>query len=151
MKSHENGILIPEGDIAAMSRGIVEMFANEEAYRILARKSLAHIQSLPTWAEQVEKLEKIILEASEQCGQNIVPKLFETMNFPEALEHGKNSEEKVIFHLNENDYDPGGVASGAHRVSIFIGPEGGFTESEIKLSNTQGYTAACGNTKDNPY
>ena len=62
VKSHENGILIPDGDIAAMSRGIVEMFANEEAYRILARKSLSHVRSIPKWKDQVEKLEKIILE-----------------------------------------------------------------------------------------
>ncbi|MES2023632.1 MAG: RsmE family RNA methyltransferase [Patescibacteria group bacterium] len=86
-----------------------------------------------------ERLEKIIREASEQSGRSIVPKLFEIMNFIDALENGKSAEEKIIFHLVENKYMPD---KNANLISIFVGPEGGFTEKEIILAQESGYTPA---------
>ncbi|MDQ3076174.1 MAG: 16S rRNA (uracil(1498)-N(3))-methyltransferase [bacterium] len=91
----------------------------------------------------MERLNKIIREASEQSGRSIVAKLLETMGFTEAVEHGKANNEKVIFHLGDEDYMPTrGNASGGHSVSIFVGPEGGFTENEIKLAKETGYTVS---------
>lgn len=87
----------------------------------------------------MERLEKIIKEASEQSGRSILPKLFETMNFVEALEHGKENQEKVIFHLVDTEYLP---EKNASSVSIFVGPEGGFNESEVNLAKESGYTVA---------
>ncbi len=86
-----------------------------------------------------ERLEKIIREASEQSGRSMVPKLFKTMNFIDGLKHGANSEEKIIFHLIKNEYKPD---KNAKNISIFVGPEGGFTEKEITLAQEQGYTPA---------
>jgi len=87
----------------------------------------------------MERLEKIIKEASEQSGRSILPKLFETMNFVETLEHGEKNQEKVIFHLVDTEYLPKKKASS---VSIFVGPEGGFTESEINLAEKSGYAVS---------
>lgn len=94
------------------------------------------------------RLEKIIREASEQCGRSFVPTLLETLNLKEALEDGKNNDEKIIFtpslandrvHLAEKEYTPN---KNAKTTSIFIGPEGGFTEKEIILAQESGYTTA---------
>lgn len=86
-----------------------------------------------------ERLEKIILEASEQCGQNIVPTLSPITNFNDALIRANSSDEKIIFHLAEKEY----VANkNANDVSIFIGPEGGFTDKEITLATNSGYAVA---------
>lgn len=89
----------------------------------------------------VDRLEKIILEASEQSGRSIVPSLSPIFNFKEALEIGKNAEEKIIFHTTEesNIYAPNKTAK---NISIFIGPEGGFTEKEINLAKDYGYSVA---------
>ncbi len=86
-----------------------------------------------------ERLEKIILEASEQCGQNIMPTLSPIMNFNDALIRANSSNEKIIFHLVEETYLP---SKNAKSVSIFVGPEGGFTEKEITLARENGYTVA---------
>lgn len=86
-----------------------------------------------------KRLEKIILEASEQCGQSIVPTLSPIMNFADALADGKSSDEKVIFHLVDDEYAPN---QDAKSISIFIGPEGGFTDNEITLAKNAGYTVA---------
>ncbi len=87
----------------------------------------------------IPRLEKIILEASEQCGQNTVPELFEIFDFSEAID--SYAEEKIIFHTEENtkDYAPNPKADS---INIFIGPEGGFTEKEIELAKERGCVPA---------
>lgn len=92
-----------------------------------------------------ERLEKIILEASEQSGRTIVPKLYPILKFEEALKNANDNEEKIIFtpslasdgvHLVENTYSPD---KNAKTISIFVGPEGGFTEKEISLAQKFGF------------
>jgi 16S rRNA (uracil1498-N3)-methyltransferase len=87
----------------------------------------------------MERLEKIILEASEQSGRSIVPTLSPILNFEPALAFGLGSEEKVIFHLVDQKYKANQKAKSA---SIFIGPEGGFTEKEISLAKLASYDVA---------
>ena len=89
------------------------------------------------------RLEKIILEASEQSGRSIVPTLSPILEFPTALAFGSAAEEKIIFHLSNNltPY-PLLKGEGAKSARIFIGPEGGFTEKEIALAEKSGYKVA---------
>lgn len=91
----------------------------------------------------IERLKKIILEASEQSGRSFVPTLSPILKFKDAIIDGNKFEpacagrEKIIFHLVPDLYTPNKVAEGA---SIFIGPEGGFTPQEIKIALEFGYT-----------
>lgn len=84
----------------------------------------------------MERLTKIIREASEQCGRNTLPRIFDPIDFKEALEAGKDAEEKIIFHLVEKEYTP---HKNANTASIFVGAEGGFTDSEITIAKSLGY------------
>lgn len=86
-----------------------------------------------------ERLEKIIKEASEQSGRSVVPELLETMTYKEALEHGNENTEKIICDLVKENYRPD---KNATNVSIFVGPEGGFTEKEIFLAKESNYQIA---------
>ena len=87
----------------------------------------------------IPRLEKIILEASEQCGRNIVPILFPILDFKNALINGSKSKERIIFHLSGEKFHP---STSFGQISIFIGPEGGFTEKEIDIAKENGYTVA---------
>lgn len=87
----------------------------------------------------ITRLNKIIREASEQSGRSIVPTLSPIINFVPALAFGSAAEEKIIFHLTDEKYQPTTKTKSA---SIFIGPEGGFTENEISLAKEAGYTVA---------
>ena len=89
----------------------------------------------------ISRLEKIIREASEQCGQDIIPTLSPILKFQNALTDGNKSDKKIIFHLGGIDLPKGGGnASALKSISIFVGPEGGFTEKEISLAKNSGYT-----------
>lgn len=86
-----------------------------------------------------ERLEKIIKEASEQSGRSVVPELLETMTYKEALEHGSENTEKVIFDLVNESYLPD---KNSKNICIFVGPEGGFTENEVSLAKELNYQIA---------
>lgn len=87
----------------------------------------------------IERLNKIIREACEQSGRSIVPTISPILDLSPALAFGSASEEKIIFHLVEEKYQKNTKAKSA---SIFIGPEGGFTDKEISLAKEAGYTVA---------
>ena len=86
-----------------------------------------------------ERLKKIILEASEQSGRSFVPTLSPILKFEDALVNGNKAQERIIFHPTGNSYTPN---KEAENISIFVGPEGGFTEKEISLARDSGYTIA---------
>lgn len=87
----------------------------------------------------IVRLEKIIKEASEQSGRNTLPKLHGIIKFENAIKGGGNASaldnslnlEKIIFHPTNTKYMPN---KNTKNISIFIGPEGGFTEKEITLA-----------------
>lgn len=75
-----------------------------------------------------ERLEKIILEASEQSGRTTVPELAEPMKFSDAIDRACGPA-TILFDLTgEKLENTKGISN------IFIGPEGGFSENEVALA-----------------
>ena len=77
-----------------------------------------------------ERLKKIIIEASEQCGRSNIPVLHEMVIFNEALAFCAKNKIKALA------FDSKGSAPKVSNyklqvLSLFIGPEGGFTEKEL--------------------
>lgn len=81
------------------------------------------------------RMQKIITEASEQSGRNSVPKLLEPIKFndldltdlivaDERFAHGKDAKQNIIKSNK-----------------IFVGPEGGFSDSEFEKMDRAG---VCG-------
>ena len=85
------------------------------------------------------RLQKIAKEASEQSGRSLTPTIGEIMTYEEALRDGATRESKTLFHLSETEFSP---IKETKSHSIFIGPEGGFTEHEIALARKEGYDIA---------
>lgn len=83
------------------------------------------------------RLEKIIKEASEQSGRTIIPKLLPILSFKEAIEDGLKNEEKIFYDLVNNKLDK--INKESSSFSIFIGPEGGFTNEENKFAKEKNY------------
>ncbi len=83
----------------------------------------------------LERAKKIAIEASEQCGRADVPEIKEVMNLESGI---MNCNEDIIV------FDPSGITTpppsplplgeGAEgEVSIFIGPEGGWSPKELEI------------------
>lgn len=78
-----------------------------------------------------QRYQKIALEAAQQSGRGIVPKIENMKTLKQALAEDE-SEVKIVF------FEGGGrkltdiIDKNTKSVSIFIGPEGGFEEAEVE-------------------
>ncbi len=78
-----------------------------------------------------DRLQKIIHEAAEQSGRGVVPALSEPVPLYDAQEHARTHDDTVFF------FDVSGAPFTAtdgddyKSASIFIGPEGGWTNEEL--------------------
>ena len=96
-----------------------------------------------------ERLQKIVIEASEQSGRGDIPFLHPVTTLDELLNGGTLPQEKVVFHPIRTDelysptfngISPTGISFEQYKnstdvssVAVFIGPEGGWSEKEIEL------------------
>lgn len=95
-----------------------------------------------------ERLEKIIKEAAEQSGRGILPILHKIMSFEEALEHAKQNCLNLFFDksgISITDRHPHELLplekkfQFCQHVGIFIGPEGGWHEDELKTAKERNF------------
>lgn len=80
-----------------------------------------------------ERLAKISREASELSGRTNVTEVAEIVEFEEALITDKNTD-KILFDITGSNFEN----IDAENISIYIGPEGGFTEKEIAFAKEHG-------------
>lgn len=72
-----------------------------------------------------ERLQKIVTEASEQCGRGDIPEVRDVVSLADAIVHYKSI---IAFDISGASSLPSFSAS-----SLLIGPEGGWSDSELKL------------------
>lgn len=86
--------------------------------------------------------------AAKQSKRGVVPRIHDVMHYQEALEYARDMDVKLVPYEMEDILDGaagmegtrrliGSLGSG-QRIAIFIGPEGGFEESEIQAAVTLG-------------
>lgn len=82
-----------------------------------------------------ERLMRILVEATEQCGGSCVPELGNVVGFEEAVKSAKGA--KIMAYEKATAKSFGKLKIG-DEVSVFVGPEGGFTEKEVALFEQNG-------------
>jgi len=91
--------------------------------------------------KKVERWQKIALEATRQCGRNLIPHIGAPVDFVDILTRDWQDGLKLILWEGEAmglkkvfDINPG-----KNKFIVLVGPEGGFTNSEIKESQKAGF------------
>lgn len=79
-----------------------------------------------------ERWEKIVFEAVKQSGRAVIPKIAQPIEFAEAL---KRENAKVIFEAEEQSSTTG---EPDNPVTLYIGPEGGWSEDELRAARAAG-------------
>ncbi len=107
-------------------------------------RSVARIEKEPAKAiKKQQRLQRIADEAAGQSGRGILPKVEAPVSFKQVLEQLKIDGSSIIVF-----YEGGGaslsqlVDKSCKRLSIIIGPEGGFEPSEIEQLNQMGAKTA---------
>ncbi len=89
----------------------------------------------------LERLSKIVKEASEQSGRVTLPKVLEITDLRNAVSQAVNDNKFcVVFHTGETNCDSQTQTQPENddklfdeKVAVFIGPEGGWSGREMKL------------------
>ncbi|MBI2634828.1 16S rRNA (uracil(1498)-N(3))-methyltransferase [Candidatus Peregrinibacteria bacterium] len=84
----------------------------------------------------IERLQRILREAAEQCGRGKIPQLMPASTFDEMIENEKSAV-KIIFHekaeLDTNLKERG------QKSALAVGPEGGFSVKEVENAKNHGW------------
>ncbi len=89
---------------------------------------------------KTERWQAIALSAMKQSQRCVLPKIYEPVNFTDAIVSAKG-ELKLIADEKENDsrLSIADIEDSFSTIDIFIGPEGGFTPQEAELAISQGF------------
>ncbi|MFL3027299.1 MAG: RsmE family RNA methyltransferase [Candidatus Neomarinimicrobiota bacterium] len=85
----------------------------------------------------IERFKSITKSSAKQCARSIIPKIYEPQSFSEWLERKIDmpiiafSQNSDINIISLKDFLP----FGCDKLSLVIGPEGGFSEGEVSLLN----------------
>lgn len=93
-------------------------------------------------ASKRERWERVVVAAAKQCGRDTLPVVREAVSFEKALGSAGAGKSVVLFAFEAlaGQSARAGLAglAEAERVSLFIGPEGGFTEGEAEQAKLAG-------------
>ncbi|MDO8954427.1 MAG: 16S rRNA (uracil(1498)-N(3))-methyltransferase [Gammaproteobacteria bacterium] len=84
------------------------------------------------WDKKLEHWQKVAISACEQCGRNTLPIIHAPITLIKFLDSNK-SELSLILHT-EISQNLASLPDTIQTLSLLIGPEGGFSETEIKLA-----------------
>lgn len=89
---------------------------------------------------RMDRLEKIVREAAEQSGRGILPVVGKILNFRDALRHAEENDSNLFFEVSAPRFEQRKLAADfGKRVGVWIGPEGGWDEEEIKLAQEKNF------------
>jgi 16S rRNA (uracil1498-N3)-methyltransferase len=84
---------------------------------------------------KLDKLERYVIEASKQCGRNVLMAVAPLTDWETYCVHGDLPGRRLLAHPGET---PGDWAVRADR-AVAVGPEGGFTDAEVALARDAGW------------
>lgn len=108
---------------------------------VITDRCVSRINSDKDSENKLSRWQKISMEAAKQCNRGIVPEIGRPLKFNQAIDQAAGNGLSLIPYEKESAVtfrDILAETSNTKNVSIFIGPEGGFTEQEIQLAENSG-------------
>ena len=90
--------------------------------------------------KKISRWQKIALEAAKQSGRGIIPNFANPMSFKEAVKNLPG--EKILFYEHGGEALRDIVSPEMKEITIFIGPEGGFSPEEVAFAKENGVRTA---------
>ena len=87
---------------------------------------------------KLDRLRRVVIEASKQCGRNRLMELSDPVDWPDWA-RSQTAALRVLADPRGGGFPPVGRVSQA---AVAIGPEGGFTTDEVALAESAGWLCA---------
>lgn len=88
--------------------------------------------------KKYKRWKKIVATACKQSERIDIPEISEPISFSESIKDATSNQKNYLFTLNRNEFEFPKLKKSKgdfKRIGIFIGPEGGFSPSEINNAN----------------
>lgn len=96
--------------------------------------------------KKLERWNKIALQAAMQSRRGIIPKVLPMMKLSDAAEKASNTTSIVCYELGGKPLGDLICNDSCNEISLFIGSEGGFEQTEVEcIVQNGGYAATLGN------
>jgi 16S rRNA (uracil1498-N3)-methyltransferase len=108
---------------------------------VLTERTVVRLDSEKDALKKSERWNRISQEASKQCNRGIIPKIEIPISFKEAIKQTKDNVLALIPYEKESTNSLKQIlkrVDNITEISVFIGPEGGFTEQEIEEAVNMG-------------
>lgn len=119
---------LPRGDRAQF---LVEKLTELGTTRFVPLKTARSV----VHPREVDKLRRYVIEASKQCGRNVLMEVAPVIDWTEHARRSDLPRTRLLAH-------PGGEPIASFRgedVACAVGPEGGFTDEEVALAREAGW------------
>jgi 16S rRNA (uracil1498-N3)-methyltransferase len=87
-------------------------------------------------AEKREKWDRAVIEASKQCGRNVLMAVDEPMTWAAYVAKANPGETRILLHTGPALL---AIESSGTPCVVAVGPEGGFTDDEVALATAAGW------------
>lgn len=88
------------------------------------------------------RLDRIAREAAKQCGRGKIPQIFPHMKYKDAVRSAPKAHTFLCYEREESrslrSYLETSVRQGTDSLGFFVGPEGGYSEEEVRLAGSEG-------------
>lgn len=118
----------------------------DEIILVQTKRSVAKVDDKKE-DKKIERWERIIYEAAKQSKRGKIPRLRGILSFKEALEEMENNDFNIIPYEDERTKSIKKAIKGVkiNNIGIFVGPEGGFDDTEIQsVENIGGQSVSLG-------
>jgi len=108
---------------------------------VITTRTVAKIDNPKDAEKKVTRWQRISLEAAKQCNRGIVPQIGFPLTLEQALSSTKGEDLSIILYEKEIENSLRKyIDKNQHikRIAMFIGPEGGFEETEIAKAVSYG-------------
>lgn len=106
-------------------------------------RTIVEIKDEKSKQNKLSRWQKIAFEASKQCKRAVIPKIDAIINWKQLLEATSEYDLAVIAYENETESLKQVLKKNmeARNVCIIIGPEGGFSDDEVKEILSKGVSS----------
>lgn len=110
---------------------------------VISEKSKVRIETAEKARSKTHRLEKVAMAAIKQCRRAYLPEISNPTDLKSFMKETDSGALNLIFvpTSNSESIDRIDINESANRVTVLVGPESGFTPSEVQHAIDHGYKA----------